>query len=410
MTPPLLKRQNGSALITVLIITAIVAAMFVVYSTWTTIGNRAVIHSLQTQKAVYNAQSGYYSALDYLKQPFAVTLTTMPVNLGSMTDGATYYLSLAKSINDPSLVNLTTTGYFEIPGGHFQDPQGNAAEMGIIDATVRLVSVKDYFAAVPGTLAIANGTNIAGGSVYGKDLLFVTGPLTTQIGAAFYLNSVTPSATPPPSLVTFTQLPNNAQQLVTAPRLPQVTPMQDGYYAMANDPNVPCILPNPGNVCTLTNASFPLPANPSNVCYCAGDLHLGDNTGPLTVSGVVVIFVQGSTYIGNSVNVNDITTDWMAVASEGDVLFQNNPPGWTVPHTMSVFGTFLTDGSIGVQGNPIWADGNLSFTGGIISQKTISLAAFSQSRVYAYHAAPVALKLPFLVQSVSWTIRHGKNY
>src|SRR4029077_8860714 len=157
--------------------------------------------------------------------------------------------------------------------------------------------------------------------------------------------------------------------------------------------------------CTLTSANFPLPANTSNVCYCAGDLYLGDNTGPLTVSGVVVIFVQGSTYIDNTVNVNNITTDWMAVASEGDILFKN-----TVPHTMAINGTFLTDVSIGVQGNPIWADGNLSFTGGIISQKTISLAAFSHSRIYSYHAAPAALKLPFLVQSVSWTIRHGRNY
>src|SRR5882762_6296774 len=145
---PPLKQERGSALIAVLIITALIAAVFVVFSTWTQIGNRAVIHTLNTQKAVYNAQSGYYAALDWLKTPYAVDLTTEPKNLGSMTDGATYYLTLARSINDSSLISITATGYFEIPSGHFSDPVGNAAEMGIIDAVVRAISVKDYFAAV----------------------------------------------------------------------------------------------------------------------------------------------------------------------------------------------------------------------------------------------------------------------
>ncbi len=199
--------------------------------------------------------------------------------------------------------------------------------------------------------------------------------------------------------------PAYAQQLPQPPRLPQVGPMQDSYFAMANGPPGPsCVLPvNASNVCLL-NGGWTATANPSNVCYCAGDLQLGDASGPLTISGLVVIFVQGTTHIQNSIQPATPNVDWMAVVSEGDIQIDSPP----APDALTINGTFITDGSMIVQGGarPL---GQLTFNGGIISQNKIALAAYQLSRTYTYHAADPNLKLPFLIEPVSWTIRHGKN-
>ena len=178
---------------------------------------------------------------------------------------------------------------------------------------------------------------------------------------------------------------------------------------MASDPSGPCLLPtvpdaNGNPSCHITGA-WTAPPNPWNTCYCQGDLYLADNTGPATVSGVVVIFVQGQTWIGNNILMNNMANDWMAVASEGNVTIEK-----TVPTTLTLNGTFLTDGSMNVQNNTTFPTGILNFTGGIISQNIISLGSFQQSRNYAYHSAPTNMRLPFLVQSLTWTIRHGRNY
>jgi hypothetical protein len=407
--------QKGSAMIGVLLVAILLVALFLVFSSWTTMGTKVVMHSLETQKAVYVAESGYYAALNWLKTPAAVSLTTNTLTMGSLTVGATYYLSMQLSQTDSSLVNIVSTGYTEVPTGHFLDPLGSKAEMGIIDAQVRVAGVKDYFAAVPGTLAIANGSDLTNSRVYGKDLIFMPpGPSTyTLVGQAYYFNSVTDGVNPnpAPSFVTFTGgPPNNAQKLPTEPRLPQVTPMRDSYYSMAADPSGPCILPVVGNNCTLSGSwTAPSPLNTSNVCFCQGNLYLGAPGQPLTVSGDVVVFVEGSTYIENNITPVVPGTDWMAIASEGDVIIPGSgDPQPPAPDVLTINGTFITDGAFNAGGSPRPA-GQLTFNGGVVSQKNIWLSPYQLSRTYAYKVPNSALKLPFLVQSISWTIRHGKS-
>jgi hypothetical protein len=398
--------QKGSALVAVLMVAALLIAVFLVFSSWTSFGTKTVVHTLQTQKAVYIAESGYYAALTWLKTPAAVNLSTNTTIVSGLTPGATYYLSMSKSLTDSSIVNLESTGYFETPSGHFVDPLGLKAEKGIIDAQVRVEGVKDYFAAVPGTLGIAYGSNLSNSRVYGKDLIFLppgTGP-TSQVGEAFYFNSVTGDTS---ANVTYVPGPPfTAQKLPTEPGLPQVTPMRDSYYSMAADPTGPCILPAAGGACTLSGSwTAPSPLNPSNVCFCHGDLHMGAAGQPLTVSGDVLIFVEGSTYVDNSVSPAVVGTDWLAIASEGDVSISINPP---VPDALTVYGTFITDGAIKALGNPR-ANGTLDFYGGMVAQKGISLTVYGKRRTYTYMVPNSALTLPYLVQSITWSIRHGNN-
>ena len=80
----------------------------------------------------------------------------------------------------------------------------------------------------------------------------------------------------------------------------------------------------------------------------------------------------------------------------------------TAPDTLSIFASMVTNGQLKALGNPR-PNGNLTFTGGIVTGGGISLGnVYTLSRNYSYQAPDPTLPLPFATQVISYKVQSGK--
>src|SRR5204863_5514108 len=121
------------------------------------------------------------------------------------------------------------TGYYYSGRGPEIDPDnGRRATTSVIRAVFRMTSAGKYMLARPGSMSIAPGGDMSGGTVYARDLTFEELPgQTTMVGKAFYFSNVSPS--PNPLSVIFTQS-QGAERLSFPPTFPQLDAKTQDFY------------------------------------------------------------------------------------------------------------------------------------------------------------------------------------
>jgi hypothetical protein len=398
--------ERGSMLLACLVIAAAILAGMVTFAQTLKLATRSNATKINSQRAYYNAESGLYAALDWVKGPNSASVdsTSERQPLTPMA-GADYQVTFMRDGVDPEIIHIVSTGTHRTPTGVHVDANGRYHEA-VIRATVRVQFAGDFFAAVPGRLTIAYGSEVSTGKVYGRTIEFLPGPNDptneTKVEAAFYYDDVRDDVgtNERPEYVTFTGPIDHAQKQPSEVRVPHVGALDSYYEAMANANTPPCVLPTVAGVATLEGRWTP-PVNTNSVCYVDGDLVIG-NASALEVDGLASVYVTGTVHIRN--NVEAPTGNWLAIMARNDIVVDRQ-----APNDLNLNMTAITDGAIRAEGNTR-RNGNLRFNGGMIAQNGISLHQFQQSREYTFFGAPSSLNLPYLVQLKSWKVVRGGKY
>jgi hypothetical protein len=389
---------KGSVMIGLMLIALALLAFVLPFVNWGFRGQKANQHAIETQKALYNAESGYSAALDWIRRPANVIAPGTTKLLTSMTVGSTYYISLTASANN--LIDIVTTGYYYIHDGSFVDSHtGQNAQQSVIEARVQADSLGSFFAAVPGLLNIAPGTDASGGMVYGKTLQFSApiNPLQiTKVKAAFYFNTVTPGTAP--GFVQYTPPTTTAIKLPTEPNLPTLdAPLRSLYLTMAGGLASADILADG----TVLTGALPAPSNTYGIYYCPGNITLG----PLSVSSPVTLYCTGTISIADDISTDNPNAHWLAMLAEGDVTVTS------VSSNISIEGTIITNGTFTGGGAVHPLSDQLSFKGGFVALKGANIASYwLANRLYTYQAPPTTLFLPLATETISYHVSSGKYY
>ncbi len=405
-----LRTQSGSALVTAIILSVLCLALIVMYQKSTLQHGKDAVHRLDSQQSLALAESAISQAMDWLRMPAAGSLLpasgtyTLPMSMVSPAvnslvniSSGSYSVTLARDPFDGSLVTATATGYFDLSGGSEVDPVTNRrAESAVVQSTLRVQAISDYFASVPTTLQIDFGSDLSSASIYARDLVFVSGSAgqNTKILAASYYNTVMPSAAP--SFVSFTSAPAQAQQLSAEPNLIALNDTLRSYYlAWAGSDQLAA-----GQ--TLTGI-LPPPINANGIYYCHGDLTLGNATTALQINSPMIFYVEsGSITIQNSVNVG--ASGWAVLLAEGNVVISHN-----APTPLGVNATIVTNGQL-VAELPVHLGGQLNFKGGFQAEGGANLGTAWPTRQYQYYRAPSSMVLPFFLSTESYKVIKGKFY
>jgi hypothetical protein len=391
------SHDRGSALITCLILGTVLISIIVWFTQIWITRSKVTVMAYGSKKAQQYADSGINLAAQFLKSPTLQTslpllngTTTFSVPLNQGRVAVTLY-------RDNNLVDAYATGYFYIAASKFVDPlNSQPAQYASVYAKFQLTNVGQFMLAVPGSLTIGQGTNAAGGIVYANDLKFdgiPSGP-TTTVGAAYYHNSVLPSANP--SWVSMSTSP--AQQL---PSPPNFASLDAGVRSLYQNLQTTAFIPTNPIVGTL--------ACPTDtyVIFYNGNLDIGTQTQAVTVTGVCAIYATGDVTIHNNFGpAGGDTSSWAAVLSEGIIHL-----GADTPQPLSVSATFVTNVAFMADGTT-QKTGNLTITGGIVSMQAMGVGdVWTGNRTYNYYSSPSPnLLLPNFTDQLEYRITHGAKY
>jgi hypothetical protein len=393
----MINNNRGSVLLACVIITVLILAVVVQFSNWSSRVTKTNVQQLARQKALVNADTGIQSALQFLRTPQAAQLQSgVPFYLSSMEEGTTFYLTLTRQIANSSLIDIFSTGYYQLQQGGSIDPSGKGAQQASVRAQIQLRNVGDYFAASPGTLEIGYGSNLSSGVVYGRDLVFTSGASGpgTRVKAAYYLDSIEPSNYA--DFVTFLA-PNQPAQVDTAPNLPYLdASMRNQYENMANSDR---LLDN----ATLSGTVPPPSSNAFKVYYGEGTVHLGASGSSCTLNNSFLIYSREDIVIHNVVNGALGDASWPALMAEGNIYIADD-----APDMMSIDATMVANGEIKALG-PARSNGRLAIKGGLVAGQGISFGnVYAQQRDYTYQAPDPNLPLPFATSVTLYKVTEGK--
>jgi hypothetical protein len=404
--------EGGTVLIVILVISLLLIVGMQWYSRVIRQMTREEVQGIVSQRAFDLADSGVYSALHMLRTPGDANLLKSgtwlngtdagaPVDLSSATATGRYDVSLYRSMDDSSLVDAISTGYYYIPTGSYMI-NGRRAHRAVVRAKIRVRYVGDFFAAIPDNLTVGYGTDISGGDIYGKSITFQAPDGIsphTKVRTAYYLNGYSPMPAP---FVTFFSTPPVPVQLTSDPNLvsPDAT-MTESYRTMAG---------NGGLLAKGVHLSgvFPSspPTSPYKVYFCPGDIYLGAPGFPLQINDMVVIYATGTVYIENNITQTGGGNRWLGMISVGDIHITALPAG--APDNLSIIGTYVTGGRFVADGGAR-SSGNLTFTGGFTAKVGVDFAGvYRASRVYAFAAADKSMALPYFTYFESYT-NGGRN-
>jgi hypothetical protein len=393
-----LNDQRGNILIAVLLVTFMLMAMIVQYSNWVMRTTKDNVRHLAGQHAMVNADSGVQLALQFLRTPKASQLVPgEPFALASITAGTTNYITLTRGVADHGLIDLYSTGYYQLAGsGQVADPYGTKSQLATVHAQVHLHNVGDYFAATPGSLEVTYGSNISSGMIYGKDIIFGTGSTNprTQLKAAAYFNSIQPSDFA--NYVTFLDA-NQPVQMYNEPNLPTLdASMRNLYQNMAGTDVLAAG--------AVLSGSLDGPAgNPYHVLFSPGDVTLGANGSSCTLNSSFLIYSQGNIYIANTIKGTSNIAAQAALMAEGNIYITAS-----APDTLSIGATMVTNGQLKALG-PARAGGKLTINGGVVAGGGIAVGdVYAQSRNYTYQGPDPTLPLPFTTEVTLYKVTRGK--
>jgi hypothetical protein len=395
-----ITNQRGGVLLACVIITLLIMTVIVQFSNWNSQMTQDNLKQLARQKALVNADTGVQAAYQFLRSPQGAQLDpgeTIP--LPHLTQGSTFYVSLTRQLADSTLIDIFSTGYYQIPQGAFTDPSGQRAQQAVVRAQVQLRSIGDYFAATPGTLDVAYNSNISSGIVYGRDLRFTSGnpalnPPGTRVMAAYYFNSVTPSNYA--DFVTFLNAPFSATQMGVEPNLPTLGPgMRNEYQLMAPSD----VLPNG----TSLSGLVPPPANNAyKVYFGAGEVHLGVVGSSCTLQSSFLIYALGDIIIHNVINGQLGDAAWPALLTEGNIYIATD-----APNNMQIDATLIAAGEIKALGGAR-PNSELVIKGGLIAGEGINFATAYTQRTFTYQAPDPNLPLPSSTSVTMYKVTQGK--
>ncbi len=396
-----LKSDRGAALVACLILCLLVVSGVIVYQRLTAQTLVGTVRRMDTGKALAYAESGVSQAMELLRQPQWSTQLQAGASKTAaqdLTNGRSE-VTMTRDVDETTLVDLFSTGYYYLPTGTFTDPKtGQFAQMAVIEAKIRTRSIGDFFAVVPTQLQIAYGTDLSNATVYARNLSFASGDSAlppTQIKQAYYYSTLLPENAE--SFVTFKQPPVRLQSepnLVSA----NSSTLRPLYQAWAGSD----ILPDGTTLSTRLIA----PANSYGVYFCPGNLVLGDDGSgagsDLTVTGKMVIYVAGKVTVIGNVRMSNSPKDWLAVISEGDIVLSKNSPS-----TMNLQGTYITGGYLNAQMGS-GARAQLNFTGGFQADQGANFGGAWPQRAYVYQAPPSTMLLPFFLATEEYRILRGQ--
>jgi hypothetical protein len=374
------------------------AAGAVVYQQLVRQEGRRSVSRTDRAKAVAYAEAGIAASMARLRLPTSASnFSGVEAPLEAAMPGGRYAVSVSRSVDDPSLVKLFSTGYFYMDGGNSVDPaNGRAAQSALVESTVRTRSAASFFAAVPGYLEIGYGTDLSSATIYAAELRFAPsngGSTPTKVYQALYHDAVLIESAGTvqytgPGLRRLTLEPNLVSITSDLRTLYESWAGSDRFYAGA-----------------ALQGVLSSPSNQFGVYYCPGDLRLaGDGTtsGSLQVQGQYVIYVAGSVTIDGPVTLGT-TGAWVAVVAEGDITLSS-----LAPTNTELNGTYLSGRAIAAApastGQRL---GRLTFTGGFQAQEGANMSAAWRDRTYIYQAAPSNLLLPFFLSTEDYRVHRG---
>jgi hypothetical protein len=393
--------NRGSALVASIVVALLFLSMILWYAEWSRMLSRAEVSRMMAHNAMNYADDGINDALVRLKSPALRQWLDMGTTAAYSIDkpSGRVDISLDRRSPDNNLVDLYATGYYYLPNGNYQDKlTGRPAQRTVINAKFHITNVDQYLLAVPSQLPVSYGTNASAGMIYASNLQFLPclgGPCgpATQLAAAYYHQSVTPSSAP--VFVQFTANPPNAQRVNYPMNFASLDPeMRNFYQAQAGGPlpaSFAGIIGAPGS---------------SHVYFVDGDLDIAAGSS-LVVNGVYVIYATGIVRIHNNILL-DHAGCWTGILSEKEIHLASD-----APNNLTLNGTFISNGIF--QGDPLpgnlpRSNVNLAINGGIVSLVRIDIAGIWRgNRTYTYQTANTPdFPLPNLTEKLEYKILSGK--
>ena len=387
--------RRGGALLATIIISMLLLSVSVWYFSWSWSQSQETTHSRATQRAQELAESGLEAALEQMMMPN----TAQKVNLENGSETANhgrYEYTLSSDTNTPQQVDAYSTGYCDFPRGSEEDPVTHRrAQHAMIHAQYFADRIDKLLVAVPGKLRINPGT-VAGGAIYGTDLMFVKGADDNPIqvaGAAYSHAMLRDDGTSDPA-PTYVEFLSTAARLGYPIRFPELSNKVRNFYQSYATSRMSQL--DDGS---SLDGLVEVPDNPEvPVYFCKGDLHLSKSR-IFIPKGFFIVYVTGILHIHNSVMAE---AGWAVFLAEKGIQIEKD-----TPNNLMLYGTYVTNGAI--VSIPQHRLGDLTVNGSLTAGEGIDLAVgWDGRRIYYYHPAPPLLPLPHMIERMKYEVVQGK--
>lgn len=344
----------------------------------------------KSNRAFYLADGGIAEAVAQLRQD--------PDNLASISSTTLqgqYSVNLSSNVALPGLVIANSCGT-------------NGQSVRKIRAEIATESPGDYFGNSANDLVVANGSDLTGAMIYGKNVNFLSGPDITTVKDVSYFDSVSgcPSA--------YVTLTGSLIPLLSEPSLPILDIAKMNEYKAYAQAGV--------NLGIITDTSSP-PDGRGDLGYCIDANHSSDSIGytvngtaeptnqvyyydgdinikgPLSPGTTFLVVATGHIYIKDDLAEND--GNLLGLITNKNVIIDTNSgadDNWEI-NALIVAPT----GELKATGTPSITK-NLNFNGGFVVGVGVNLATvFQGNRAYSYNINQKKLpKLPFIVYIRKW--------